>query len=170
MSTSLFLVSETRIQKVHFSPGHVTQTAAPSSCPSCGGTRVPCAHLCEAVRGHLGFIFHHPGGLSLGESTAGAAEQLSCADSCVAGAAPARRETAPTHLCDLFSLFPASPLAPARRECAWMAGGMSGAAERSLRCLSSSLAEALPNHQRLGEEEARQSGKARVYSGGMRGR
>lgn len=48
---------------------------------------------------------------------------------------------------------------------------MSGAAERSLRCLSPCLAAALPNHQRFGEEEeARQSGKARVYSGGMRGR
>lgn len=91
----------------------------------------------------------------------------------MAGAAPARRETAPTHLCDLFFLFPAFPAfppAPARGECAWMAGGMSGAAERRLRCLSSSLAEALPNHQRLGEEEARQSGKAHVCSGGTRGR
>lgn len=150
MSTSLFFLLEIRISKVHFSPGHATQAAAPSSCPSRGGTRLPSAHSCEPVRGHWGFILHHPEGLFNWEKVQ--PEQLSRA-SCTAGAAPALRETAPTHLWDLFSLFPAPRLAPARGECAWMAGGLSGAAERSLRCLSPSLAEALPNHQRFGEEE-----------------
>lgn len=48
-----------------------------------------------------------------------------------------------------------------------MAGGMSGAAEQCLLCLSSSLAEALPNRQRFGEEEARRSRKVHGYSGEM---
>lgn len=47
---------------------------------------------------------------------------------------------------------------------------MSGAAELCLLRLSSSLAEALPNRQRFGEEEARRSRKVRVYFGELQGR
>lgn len=51
------------------------------------------------------------------KSTARAAEQLSCPNSRKAGAAPTRRETAPTHLCALFSLFPAFPRPGSRGMC-----------------------------------------------------
>lgn len=71
-------------------------------------------------------------------------------------------------ICFPFSCHLLWPLAFRVR--AWVLGGVSGAAERCLLCLSSSLAEALPNHRGFGEEEARQGRKGPVYPGGMRGR